>query len=76
MPAALAPFVEQRLKAEIKGSWQVQVAKQFGLRANSEGNLDWDQQNLFKCMNIYWSEAFAKVLGQFGVYVFKRPVSR
>ena len=63
VPAALAPFVEQRLKAELKGYWQVQVAEKIGLHANSEGNIDWDQQNLFKCMNTYWSEAFAKVLG-------------
>ncbi len=66
LPEALAPFVEQRLGAELKGYWQVQVVERLGMRANSDGGVNWDQQGLLKCMMVFWRDAFGKVLGHSG----------
>lgn len=63
LPEALAPFVEQRLDAELKGHWQMQVVERLGIRANSDGDVNWDQQGLLKCMMVFWRDAFGTVLG-------------
>ena len=43
LPDALTPFVEKRLENSLMGHWQVEVAERLRLRANSDGNLAWDQ---------------------------------
>lgn len=65
LPAALIPFVEKRLESSLKGHWQVQVADRIqGLRAGSDGNIEWDQAALFNVMDRFWMDAFKMVLGR------------
>ncbi len=64
LPEGLIPFVEKRLDSQIKGHWQVQVSERVrGLRAGSDGQVNWDQQGLLWAMMIFWKEAFSTVLG-------------
>jgi len=64
LPEGLIPFVEKRLDSQIKGHWQVQVSERVrGLRAGSDGQVNWDQQGLLRAMTIFWKEAFSTVLG-------------
>ncbi|MDF2142625.1 DUF499 domain-containing protein [Paenirhodobacter sp. CAU 1674] len=64
LPDALTPFVEKRLESSLTGHWQVQVVERVsGLRPNSSGAVNWDQQGLLKAMMAFWKEAFANVLG-------------
>ncbi len=64
LPEALAPFVEKRLESTLSGHWQVQVAEEFRLRPDSDGNIAWDQAGLLRAMNRYWGDAFGAVLGR------------
>ena len=64
LPEALIPFVEKRLESSLQGHWQVQVVERVrGLRPNSNGQVNWDQQGLLQVMMAFWKEAFAMVLG-------------
>ncbi|MFK8021899.1 MAG: DUF499 domain-containing protein [Pseudomonadales bacterium] len=64
LPEALAPFVEKRLDANLKGHWQAEVLERVrGLRTESAGTINWDQAGLLKAMMTYWREAFSDVLG-------------
>ena len=64
LPEGLIPFVEKRLESQITGHWQVQVVERVrGLRPNSDGRVNWDQQGLLQVMMAFWKEAFAMVLG-------------
>jgi uncharacterized protein len=64
LPEGLIPFVEKRLESQITGHWQVQVVERVrGLRPNSDGQVNWDQQGLLQVMMAFWKEAFAMVLG-------------
>ena len=64
LPEGLIPFVEKRLESQINGHWQVQVVERVrGLRPNSAGQVNWDQQGLLQVMMAFWKEAFAMVLG-------------
>ena len=65
LPEALTPFVETRLSNTLKGHWQVQVVqKMHNLKADSKGEVNWDNSSLLNVMNVYWMEAFAPVLGR------------
>lgn len=65
LPEGLISFVEKRLESSIKGHWQVEVVERYrGLRRNSDGDINWDQQALLKVMEIYWNDAFRDVLGR------------
>ncbi|MCW8087706.1 DUF499 domain-containing protein [Roseococcus sp. MDT2-1-1] len=64
LPEALTPFVEKRLESSITGHWQIEVVNRVsGLKANSKGDVAWDQQALLKTMMAFWKDAFAMVLG-------------
>lgn len=64
LPEALIPFVEKRLESSLQGHWQVQVVERVrGLRPNSSGQVNWDQQGLLQVMMAFWKDAFAMVLG-------------
>jgi hypothetical protein len=64
LPAALIPFVEKRLESSLKGHWQLEVVDRIsGLKANSKGDVAWDQASLLKTMMFLWKEAFSTVLG-------------
>lgn len=64
LPEALIPFVEKRLESSLKGHWQLEVVDRVnGLKANSKGDVAWDQASLLKTMMFMWKEAFATVLG-------------
>lgn len=64
LPEALIPFVEKRLENSLKGHWQLEVVDRVnGLKANSKGDVAWDQASLLKTMMFLWKEAFATVLG-------------
>lgn len=64
LPTALIPFVEKRFESSLKGHWQVEVVERVqGLKANSAGEVAWDQQGLLKAMMVFWKDAFATVLG-------------
>lgn len=64
LPEALIPFVEKRLESSLQGHWQVQVVERVrGLRPNSNGQVNWDQQGLLQVMMAFWKDAFAMVLG-------------
>jgi hypothetical protein len=64
LPEGLIPFVEKRLESQLTGHWQVEVVQRVrGLRPNSDGQVNWDQQGLLQVMMAYWKEAFAMVLG-------------
>ena len=64
LPEGLIPFVEKRLESQVTGHWQVEVVKRVrGLRANRNGQVNWDQQGLLQVMMAYWKEAFGMVLG-------------
>ena len=64
LPEALAPFVEKRLEANIKGHWKAEIVDRVqGLRATTDGEVNWDQQGLLKAMMFLWNEAFKSVLG-------------
>lgn len=64
LPEGLIPFVEKRLETQITGHWQVQVLERVrGLRANANGEVNWDQQGLLQAMMAFWKDAFAMVLG-------------
>ncbi|MDF1735177.1 MAG: DUF499 domain-containing protein [Minwuia sp.] len=64
LPEGLIPFVEKRLDSQITGHWQVKVVERVrGLRPNSEGQVNWDQQGLLHVMMAFWKDAFAMVLG-------------
>ncbi|MET4128078.1 DUF499 domain-containing protein [Roseovarius sp. MBR-6] len=64
LPEALIPFVEKRLESSLQGHWQVQVIERVrGLRANGNGQVNWDQQGLLQAMMAFWKDAFAMVLG-------------
>ncbi len=64
LPEALTPFVEKRLETSLNGHWQLDVIQRIqGLRPNSSGAVNWDQQGLLKAMMVFWKEAFATVLG-------------
>jgi uncharacterized protein len=65
LPEGLVSFVEKRLETSINGHWQVKVDERYrGLRPNSNGGINWDQQALLKVMDIFWNEAFRDVLGR------------
>jgi len=65
LPEGLVSFVEKRLESSINGHWQIQVLERYrGLRANNDGQINWDQQALLKVMEIYWNDAFRDVLGR------------
>lgn len=64
LPEGLTPFVEKRLESQISGHWQVEVLQRVrGLRPNSNGRVNWDQQGLLQTMMAFWKEAFSMVLG-------------
>lgn len=64
LPEGLIPFVEKRLESQVKGHWQVEAVQRVrGLRPNSEGQVNWDQQGLLQVMMAFWKDAFAMVLG-------------
>lgn len=64
LPEGLIPFVEKRLESQLTGHWQVEVVQRVrGLRPNSDGQVNWDQQGLLQVMMAFWKEAFAMVLG-------------
>ena len=64
LPEGLIPFVEKRLESQVTGHWQVEVVKRIrGLRANRNGQVNWDQQGLLQVMMAFWKDAFDKVLG-------------
>jgi predicted AAA+ superfamily ATPase len=64
LPPALTPFVEKRLDSSLKGHWQLEVVQRVnGMKANSQGEVAWDQQGLLKTMMAFWKDAFAMVLG-------------
>ncbi len=64
LPDGLIPFVEKRLESQLTGHWQVEVTKRVrGLRPNSDGQVNWDQQGLLQAMMAFWKDAFAMVLG-------------
>lgn len=64
LPDGLIPFVEKRLESSLKGHWQVELMERVqGLRATSDGGINWDQQGLLKTMMFLWKEAFGTVLG-------------
>ena len=64
LPEALIPFVEKRLESSVTGHWQLEVVNRVtGLKANSNGEVAWDQQALLKTMMAFWKDAFAMVLG-------------
>ncbi|MDX0174507.1 DUF499 domain-containing protein [Sinorhizobium meliloti] len=64
LPEALIPFVEKRLESSVTGHWQLEVVNRVsGLKANSKGEVAWDQQALLKTMMAFWKDAFAMVLG-------------
>ena len=64
LPEGLTPFVEKRLDSQITGHWQVEVVNRVrGLRANSNGQVNWDQQGLLQVMMAFWKDAFGMVLG-------------
>ncbi len=64
LPQGLIPFVEQRLEAQVRGHWRVEVVQRVrGLRADGDGQVNWDQQGLLQVMMNFWREAFAMVLG-------------
>nr|WP_229786002.1 DUF499 domain-containing protein [Parvularcula lutaonensis] len=64
LPEGLIPFVEKRLESSLKGHWQVELMERVqGLRATSDGGINWDQQGLLKTMMFLWKEAFGTVLG-------------
>ena len=64
IPNALSPWVETRLSASLTDHWQAQVTDRIrGLSVNG-GNIHWDQQALFKVMDIFWNDAFRDVLGR------------
>ncbi|UEM04723.1 DUF499 domain-containing protein [Skermanella rosea] len=64
LPEALTPFVEKRLESSVSGHWQLEVVNRVsGLKANSKGEVAWDQQALLKTMMAFWKDAFAMVLG-------------
>jgi len=66
LPEALAPFVEKRLDANVKGHWQADVLESLrDLRADSNGQINWDQASLLRTMMKFWSEAFSSVLGKY-----------
>ena len=63
IPNALSPWVE-RLSASLTDHWQAQVTDRIrGLSVNG-GNIHWDQQALFRVMDIFWNDAFREVLGR------------
>ena len=65
LPEGLVSFVEKRLESSITGHWQVVVVERYrGLRPNSDGEINWDQQALLRVMDIFWNEAFRDVLGR------------
>ena len=65
LPSGLIPFVEKRLETSINGQWEVEVLKRYkGLKINTDGILNWDQQSLLKAMEFYWNDAFRDVLGR------------
>ncbi|MBL6940543.1 MAG: DUF499 domain-containing protein [Rhodospirillales bacterium] len=65
LPEGLVSFVEKRLESSITGHWQVVVLERYrGLRPNSDGEINWDQQALLRVMDIFWNEAFRDVLGR------------
>jgi uncharacterized protein len=65
LPEGLVSFVEKRLESSIKGHWQVQVGERYrGLRPDTNGKINWDQQALLKVMEIFWNDAFRDVLGR------------
>ncbi|MEM6900132.1 MAG: Swt1 family HEPN domain-containing protein, partial [Pseudomonadota bacterium] len=64
LPEGLTPFVEKRLETSLKGHWQVELQERVkGLRATSDGGINWDQQGLLKTMMFLWKDAFETVLG-------------
>ncbi len=64
LPEGLIPFVEKRLESQLTGHWQVEVVQRVrGLRPNSDGQVNWDQQGLLQVMMAFWKDAFAMVLG-------------
>ena len=47
LPEGLVPFVEKRLEAGLGDDWPLQVVDRLrGLRAGSNGGVNWDQQAL------------------------------
>lgn len=64
LPEALAPFIEKRFESTLKGHWKAEVIERVnGLRADSSGDLSWDQASLLKSMMSYWRDSFSNVLG-------------
>ena len=65
LPEGLTPFVEKRLESSFKKDWQAEVLDRYrGLRPNSNGSVNWDQQSLLKVMEIFWNDSFRDVLGR------------
>jgi len=65
LPEGLISFVEKRLESGVKGHWQAEVLERSRtFRANSDGEINWDQQALLKVMEVYWNGAFRDVLGR------------
>lgn len=65
LPDALIPFVETRLEAGLGKNWPAQVVERYSnLRANRNGELNWDHAALFNIMDRFWSDAFRSVLGK------------
>ncbi len=64
IPEALIPWVENRLLSKIAGDWQSNISDRVHGLTVSEGKIKWDNQALFKVMNICWDDAFRDVLGR------------
>jgi predicted AAA+ superfamily ATPase len=64
IPDALSPWVETRLSASLTGHWQAQVTDRIRGLSVKGGNIHWDQQALFRVMDIFWNDAFREVLGR------------
>ena len=52
IPEALIPWVENRLLSKIAGDWQSNISDRVHGLMLSEGKIKWDNQALFKVMNI------------------------
>ncbi len=64
LPEVLGPFVKERLNNARPRDWQRRpVEKELNLR-RAEGKVEWDQATLLRAMDIYWPEAFARVMGR------------
>lgn len=65
LPDGLAPYVEKRLEATFSANWPMTVMDRYrGLRPDTNGSVNWDQQALLKVMNIFWMDVFKGVLSQ------------